>query len=165
MSASANCNIALHGSQIAQLILRASNKVITCSWIALYKATQCQQYQSNLFQCTYQRNNKKKIYQIENKDMKNQPKSFYVTFDGKKKDVTYLNKKFNKILVNFMIIKTTCLNCYLFFSLRSKLYPHVKAGCIEKALLFSSAQPSLFIFIVMSKAIHQFLRLGLEFKG
>lgn len=94
------------------------------------------------------------VYQIHNKNIENQPESFYITFDDKEGDVIYLNKDFYKVIVNFVRIEMTCLKCRSFFLSKSKLYRHVKADCMEKALLLSFAQPFLFIPIVMLKTIY-----------
>lgn len=96
--------------------------------------------------------------------MENQPEGFYTTFDNKEGDVTYLDEGFDKIFVNFVRIETTCLKCHSSFPLKSKLHKHVKAGCVEEASPPSSAQPSSSIPIVISKAIHQSLGSGLQFK-
>ena len=82
----------------------------------------------------------------------------------KKRDITYLDKGFDKVLVNSVGIKTTYLKCRLFFSSKSKLYKYGKAGYIEKALSLSSAQLSLSLLIVILKAIYLFLGLGLTFR-
>lgn len=115
--------------------------------------------------CVYQKNNKKRVYHVNNKDIKNQPKGFYITFEDKKKDVTYLNKDFNKVIINFVEIEITYLKCQLSFLLKSKLHKYVKANCIEEALSFSFAQLFSSIPIVLLKAIYQFLGSGLIFKG
>lgn len=97
--------------------------------------------------------------------MENQPKGFYTTFENEERNVTYSDKGFDKVLVNFVGIETTYLKCRSSFPSKSKLYKHLKAGCVEEASPLSSAQPSSSIPIVMSKAIHQSLGSGLGFRG
>lgn len=97
--------------------------------------------------------------------MKNQTESFYITFKEEKRDVSYSDKGFNKILVNFVGIETIYLKYCSSFPLKSKLHKYVKAGYVEKAPFSSSAQLSSSIFIVMLKEIHQFLGLGFTFRS
>lgn len=97
--------------------------------------------------------------------MKNQTESFYIMFKEEKGDVSYLNKGFDKILLNFVGIKTICLKCCSSFLLKPKLHKYVKAGYVEKVSFSSSAQPSLSIPIIMSKAIHQFLGSSFAFRS
>lgn len=52
--------------------------------------------------------------------------------------MTYLNKGYDKVIVNFVGIEIICLNYCSFFSSKSKLHKHVKAGCMEKASFSSS---------------------------
>lgn len=59
--------------------------------------------------------------------MKNQPEGFYTTFKNKEKDVTYSDKNFDKVLVNFVGIEMTCLKCRSSFPLNSKLQKYIKA--------------------------------------
>lgn len=76
-------------------------------------------------------------------------------FEDEEGDITYLDKSFDKVLVNFMGTKTTYLKCHSFFLSKLKLYKQVKAGYIKKTLPPSFTQPSLSIPIIMSKIIHQ----------
>lgn len=86
-------------------------------------------------------------------------------FENKERDITYSDEGFDKVLINFVGIEITYMKCRSLFPSKSKLHKHVKAGCVEKALPLSSAQPSLSISIVMLKVIYQFLGLGLGFRG
>lgn len=72
---------------------------------------------------------------------------------------------FNKIVVNFVKIETTCSKYHLSFPSKLKLHKHIKADCMEKALLSSSTQPTLSISIVITKEIYQSLGSGFEFRG
>lgn len=71
--------------------------------------------------------------------MENQPEGFYTTFKDKKRDVTYLDKGFEEVVVNFVRIETTCLKYCSSFLSKSKLHKHVKADYVEEALPSSSA--------------------------
>lgn len=86
--------------------------------------------------------------------MENEPESFYTTFEDGEGDVTYSNEGFDEVIVNFVGIETTCLKCRSSLPSKSKLYEHVKTGCVEEFSPPSSTQPSSFIPIVMSKIIH-----------
>lgn len=86
--------------------------------------------------------------------MENKPDGFYTTFEDDKRDVSYSNKGFDKIIVNFVGIETTCLKCHLSFLLKSKLYKYVKVSYVKEASPPASTQPSMSIPIVMSKTIY-----------
>lgn len=126
---------------------------------------QCQQYQSEPLCHAYQKSDKKRVYQVNDKDVEDQLEDFYITFENEERDVTYLDKGFGKVLVNFVKIETTCLKCRSFFFSKSKLHKYVKAGYIKEALPLSSTQPSSSISIIMSKATYQSLGSSLGFKG
>lgn len=64
---------------------------------------------------SYQKENKKKRYQLDNEDVKNFSKSFYMTFDFKSKEVNYSDKGFNKVVTNFVEIEAICSKCSFFF--------------------------------------------------
>lgn len=97
--------------------------------------------------------------------MENELESFYITFEDGEGDIIYSDKGFDKVIVNFVGIETTYLKYHLSFSSKSKLPKHVKARCVEEALLPSSTQPSSSIPIVMSKIIYQFWGSSLGFRG
>lgn len=86
--------------------------------------------------------------------MENIPEAFYTTFEDGKGDVTYSNKGFDEVIVNFVGIEMTCLKYHLSCLSKSKLHKYVKAGYIEEASPPSSNQSSSSISIVMSKTIH-----------
>lgn len=97
--------------------------------------------------------------------MKNQLVSFYNIFEEKGDDVTYLNKDFDKIAVNFVSIEISCIKCCITFPSRLKLYNHLKRNCLEIFLSTFPTQVASSIFIIASKTIHQFFGLGLAFQG
>lgn len=97
-----------------------------------------QLYQSNQVYYNYSKNNKKRIYLIDDKAIEDQLEGFHIIFDVDKEDITYLDKGFDKVIINFVRIETFCLKCYSSFPLESKLYKYIKADCIKKALLFFS---------------------------
>lgn len=86
-------------------------------------------------------------------------------FEDKKGDITYSDKDFNEIFVNFVGIETTCLKCYSSLLSKSKLHKYVRADCIKETLPPSSTKPSLSIPIMTSKTIHQSWASGLRFRG
>ena len=55
-------------------------------------------------------------------------------FEPGKKDVTYSNKDFNKVVINFVGIKTLYTKCHATFSSKSKRYNYLKTGCMEVTL-------------------------------
>lgn len=75
-----------------------------------------QTYQSNPSYCDYQKTDKKGIYQLDKDQVENQLKSFYNTFNKDDKDVTYANKGFKDVVVNFIRIKALCNKCRATFS-------------------------------------------------
>lgn len=97
--------------------------------------------------------------------MKDQLESFYTIFDANGEDIIYLDKSFDKVIVNFIGIETFCLKCHSSFPLKSKLYKHIKTGCIGEALPSFSTQLFLSIFVIVSMAVHQSFGLGLAFRG
>lgn len=86
-------------------------------------------------------------------------------FDKDRENITYFDKGLDKMMVNFVKIEANCLKCRKSFSLKSKFHKYIKADYLEKGLLLSSIQSSLFVLIVVSKIIYQALRLGLKFKS
>lgn len=98
-----------------------------------------QLYQLNQPYRGYQKADKKRVYQIDNDVMEDQPERFHTTFKTEDEEVTYSDKGFNKVFVNFVRIEAICSKCHSFFPSKSKLYNHIKTGCIEEALLSSSA--------------------------
>lgn len=97
--------------------------------------------------------------------LKNQPKGFYMAFEAKREEINYLDKDFDKVVMNFVGIETACAKCKTFFSLKSKLYKHLKAGCIKTVQTsLPLTPPTLLILIVESKSIPQSLGTGLVFR-
>lgn len=71
--------------------------------------------------------------------MENEPEGFYTIFKNEKRDVTYLDKGFEEVVVNFMGIETTCLKYCSSFLSKLKLHKHVKADYVKEALPSSFA--------------------------
>lgn len=86
--------------------------------------------------------------------MEDQLEGFHTTFEIEDEEVTYSNKGFNKVFVNFVEIEATCSKFRSSFFLKSKLHNHIMTGCVGEALPSSSPQPALSIPIIVSKAIH-----------
>lgn len=165
----ANPNPALHSGQIIQSTTFNSNNPVAnlaiCPFGTPYQAMPYQPYQSNLLHYGYERNNEKRVYQVDNNLIDNQSESFYIIFELKEGDVNYLDKGFDKDVVNFVEIKTVCSRCYRSFSSKSKLHNHIKVSCLKESFLASFTQPSLSISIIVSKARHQSFKLSLIFRG
>lgn len=70
--------------------------------------------------------------------MKDQSEGFHTTFDEDGEDITYSNKGFDGVIVNFVGIETSCSKCYSSFPSKLKLHKHIKVGCVGEALLSSS---------------------------
>lgn len=134
----------------------ANNNTLCLSGM-FYQVILCQLYQLNFLYYSYQRSNKKKIYQIDNKILENLPKGFYIVFEAKREEINYLNKGFNKVVINFIGIETTYIKCNIFFSLKFKLYKYLKTGCIKTVQILP-------IFNIKFKIISQFLELALAFQ-
>lgn len=54
-----------------------------------------------------------------------------MTFDPKGKEVEYLNKGFEKVIANFVGIKTDCSRYSSFFLSKSQLYKHLKTSYVR----------------------------------
>lgn len=120
-------------------------------------------YQSNQLSHGYPKNNEKRIYQVDNKAIKDQPEGFHIIFDVKGEYVTYSDEGFHEVVVNFFGIETFYSKCHSSFSSKSKLYKHIKAGYIEGVLPFFSTQPSLSISVIASMVVYQVFGSGLAF--
>lgn len=116
--------------------------------------TLCQSYQSNQPYRSYPKPDKKEVYQVNDKTMKDLPENFYTIFDEDREDVAYSDKSFDEDVVNFVRIETFCSKCHSSFPLRSKLHKHTKAGYVREALPSSSIQPSLSIQVIASMIVH-----------
>lgn len=68
------------------------------------------------------------IYQFDKNLVENQPKSFYITFDKDDEDVTYANKGFKEVVVNFVRIEALYNKCRTIFPSKKKLHHHLKSG-------------------------------------
>lgn len=68
--------------------------------------------------------------------MKNQQKKFYTTFKTEKKDIIYLDKGFDKIIINFVRIEIIYSKYHMFFFSNFKLHKQIKASYAEKVFLF-----------------------------
>lgn len=127
------------------------------------QAIPCQLYQSNQPYHGYPKNNKKGIYQIDDKAMKDQPDCVHTTFDVDGKDIIYSDKGFQEVIINFIGIEISCSKCHSSFPSKLKLHKYIKAGYIGEALPFFSTQLSSSIPVIASTAVHQSFGLGLAF--
>lgn len=97
--------------------------------------------------------------------MENQPKGLYNTFEEEDNNVTYLDKGFDEIAVNFVRIEAFCIKCHTIFPSRSKLYKYLKSGCLEMSLPAFLTQAASSIPIIASKTVHQSFVSGLAFRN
>lgn len=79
--------------------------------------------------------------------------------------MNYSDKGFDKVFVKFIGIETVCSKCHSSFLSKSKLYAHIKSGCVGETLPSASPQPSLSIPVIVSKAVHTSLGSGFSFRG
>ncbi len=86
--------------------------------------------------------------------VENQPESFYNTFEEEGNDVTYSEEGFDKIAVNFVDIKVSCIKCHATFPSRSKLHNHLKSGCLERSLPALPTLAASSIPIIASKTVY-----------
>lgn len=135
-----------------------------CQFGNSYQAIPHQSYQLNQFYYSYPKNNKKEVYQVDNEAIKDQPEGFYNIFDANEEDVTYLDKRFDEVIVNFVRIEISYSKCHSSFFSKSKLYKHIKARCIGEVLPSFFILPFSSIFIIAPIAIYQFFSSGLAFK-
>ncbi len=77
----------------------------------------------------------------------------------------YSEEGFDEIAVNFVGIETSCTKYRATFPSRSKLYNHLKNGCLERSLPALLTLAALSIPIIASKTVHQSFGLGLLFGG
>lgn len=113
-----------------------------------------QTYQSNPSYCDYQKTDKKGIYQLDKDQVENQLKSFYNTFNKDDKDITYANKGFKNVVVNFIRIKALCNKCRATFPSKTKLHHHLESGCQEMTSPSLPAKQASSIRIITFKAVH-----------
>lgn len=88
-------------------------------------------YQLNPPYCNYQKINKKRVYQVDRNLIEDKPKGFSIIFNDESKDHTYSDKGFKKVAINFVRIEASCNKCCTTFSLKLKLYNHLRSGCQE----------------------------------
>ena len=132
---------------------------------AVYQLAPRQPYQSNLLYFGYQKNNKKGVYQITDKDTDLHPKGFYTTFEQEDGEVLYSNEGFEKVDANFVDIESSCGKCGAPFSSKSLLHKHPKDGYISslQASLPGTLAPISPIPIITSKFVVLAVGSGLAF--
>lgn len=79
--------------------------------------------------------------------------------------MAYSNKGFDEVAVNFVGIEALCSKYRTTFPSGSKLHNHLKSGCLEMTSPSLPTQAVSSIFIIVSKAVHQFFGFGLTFRG
>lgn len=97
--------------------------------------------------------------------MEDQLEGFYTIFDIDRKDVIYLDKSFDEVIINFVEIETFCSKCHSSFLLKLKLYKYIKAGCVEDALPSFFTQPFSSIPVIAYTVVHQSFDSSLAFRG
>lgn len=91
---------------------------------AAYQTTLCQAYQSNLSYYGYQKGKKKGIYQIYDEDSDLYLKGFCTTLEQESKKIQYLDKGFDKMVADFVGIKTLCRKWEIFFFSKFRLHKY-----------------------------------------
>lgn len=124
------------------------------------QAASRQTFQSNPPYRDYQKTDKKRVYQVDRDPIKDQSEGFYTRYNNEAEDITYSNKGFEKIAVNFIRINTSCSKCRVTIFSKSKLHNHLKDGCREVTSLSLSLMVTSSIPIIVSKAMHQFFGSG-----
>ncbi len=124
-----------------------------------------QAYQSNPPSCGYQKTDEKGVYQLDEDPVENQTDGFYTTFDENDENVTYADKGFEEVAVNFVGIETSCTKCRATFPSKSKLHYHLKGVCQEVTSPFRPPELASAIPIIPSKTVHQSFSSGLAFRG
>ena len=132
---------------------------------APYLDTPRQRYQSGQPDHGYQQKEEKGVYQIENDAPEQQPESFHITFEPEEEELAYSDEDFDEVFVNFVRIEAVCSKCRSLFPSKSKLYTHIKSGCVGDTSPSASPQPSSSIPVVISKTVHTSLGLGFSFRG
>lgn len=122
-------------------------------------------YQSNQPYLCYQKAKEKGIYQVNKSLVENEPKDFYIIFENKADKVSYLDEKFDKIIVNFVGIETSCTKCRAIFPSKSKFYNYLRSGCLEISLPSLPAQAPSPISVIASKVVYQSFDSRLVFRG
>ena len=97
--------------------------------------------------------------------MEDKPESFYTVCENEADKVSYSDKGFDQVAVNFVGIETSCTKCCATFPSRSKLHNHLRNNCLETSSPFFLAQAASPIPIIASKAEHQSFGFGLAFRG
>lgn len=125
----------------------------------------CQPYQSNPPYYSYQKSNKKRVYQINSAEFDNPLKGFYTMLEYEIEEVQYSDKGFDKVDTNFMKIQLLYKKYGSSFSFKSLLYKYLKNSCTSSIQLLL---PTLTILtssipIIESKATILTIGSGLAF--
>lgn len=83
-----------------------------------------------LTQHVYHHIEKKEIYQVDKKKFGNYYKGFYIILKHKTKKGQYLDKRFDKIDINFTELESLYGKCKMLFFSKSQLYKYLKDGYI-----------------------------------
>lgn len=89
----------------------------------------------------------------------------HTTIEPEEEELAYLDNSFNDVFINFVEIKAVCSKCHLLFLSKLKLHIHLKSGCVGEVLPSASFQLFSSIPIIVSKAMHASLELGVRFRG
>lgn len=80
-------------------------------------------------------------------------------------NVTYTDKGFKEVVVNFVQIEALCSKCRTTFFSKMKLHHHLKSGCQEVTSSSFPTEQASFIFIIAFRAVHQLFGSRFSFKG
>lgn len=172
-SAAANCDSALQTSQnnlstpfIFDTPNNLTNRNIPRQPGVAHQLIPHQLYQLNSPYRSYQKNNKKEVYQISDKDGDSQPESFHIFVEQENKKVQYSDKGFDKMDANFICIETLYEKYGAPFSSNFWLDKHLKDYCISflQPLPPGAYAPTLLIHIIISKSVIPAIGSGLAFQ-
>lgn len=86
-------------------------------------------------------------------------------FESEEEKLAYLDKGFDEVFVNLVGIKIVCSKYHSLFPSKSKLHKHIKSEYVGEILLFVFPYLSSSISVIVSKAVHIFLRSGFGFRN
>ena len=144
-----------------------TNRSAPCQPGASYQPAPRQPYQSNLSYHSYQRHNKKGVYQVNDEKFDSYPEGFYTGLEQEAEEVQYSDEGFDEVDANFVGIETSCGKYGTPFSSKSRLHKNLKDGCTGSVhfSLPDAPAPTSPILIITSKSMASAMASGLAFQG
>ena len=163
LPAGANCNTALHGSQITQSAQHAPDNATNRPQAAPYQAVPRQPYQSRQSPRVYQHAEEKGVYQIDD-----DPAPEVDEEDGDAESFYFTNEGYEELQVNFVGIESMCDRCSTSFQSHSTFHRHIKSGCntlVRRAMEETGSDPPFSRPVLRSTAKLSAPGSGLVFRG